>query len=176
LSSTAKAVAKKEFNIAWTIYVGWMPWPYAAEAGIVKKWADKYGIAINITQINDYVVSSIASRRHAAIDDDFGAGDEARFIGGEKQRGVRGVAAVTHESERDASDPLLEERRDVAAGTLPGEPRFHHRCVQLSRNHGVYPDAVLGVLNGNHAGELDNAGFGGGICNLRRAAETNAGG
>jgi len=53
----ASAAPKKEFNIAWTIYVGWMPWPYAAEAGIVKKWADKYGITINVTQINDYVES-----------------------------------------------------------------------------------------------------------------------
>ena len=34
-----------------------MPWAYAAEAGIVKKWADKYGITINVTQINDYVES-----------------------------------------------------------------------------------------------------------------------
>jgi NitT/TauT family transport system substrate-binding protein len=56
-SSVAWAAPKKEFNIAWTIYVGWMPWPYAAESGIVKKWADKYGIAINVTQINDYVES-----------------------------------------------------------------------------------------------------------------------
>ena len=32
-----------------------MPWPYAVDAGIVKKWADKYGITINVTQINDYV-------------------------------------------------------------------------------------------------------------------------
>ena len=55
--SPALAEKKKEFNIAWTIYVGWMPWPYAAEAGIVKKWADKYDIKINITQINDYVES-----------------------------------------------------------------------------------------------------------------------
>mgnify|MGYP002336294291 CR=1 FL=1 len=54
---SAFAAKKKEFNIAWTIYVGWMPWPYAAERGIVKKWADKYGITINITQINDYVES-----------------------------------------------------------------------------------------------------------------------
>jgi NitT/TauT family transport system substrate-binding protein len=53
----AQAAAKKDFNIAWTIYVGWMPWPYAAESGIVKKWADKYGITINVTQINDYVES-----------------------------------------------------------------------------------------------------------------------
>src|SRR6476619_6423924 len=53
----AWAAPKKEFNIAWTIYVGWMPWPYAADNGIVKKWADKYGITINVVQINDYVES-----------------------------------------------------------------------------------------------------------------------
>jgi NitT/TauT family transport system substrate-binding protein len=53
----AVAAPKKEFNIAWTIYVGWMPWPYAMQTGIVKKWADKYGLTINVTQINDYVES-----------------------------------------------------------------------------------------------------------------------
>ncbi|WP_028081573.1 putative urea ABC transporter substrate-binding protein [Solimonas soli] len=53
----AQAQPKKEFDIAWSIYVGWMPWPYAEQAGIVKKWADKYGIKIKITQINDYVES-----------------------------------------------------------------------------------------------------------------------
>lgn len=53
----AWAAPKKEFSIAWTIYVGWMPWPYAADAGVVKKWADKYGITIAVTQVNDYVES-----------------------------------------------------------------------------------------------------------------------
>jgi NitT/TauT family transport system substrate-binding protein len=53
----AQAAPKKSFEIAWTIYVGWMPWPYAAETGIVKKWADKYGIDIKVTQLNDYVES-----------------------------------------------------------------------------------------------------------------------
>jgi NitT/TauT family transport system substrate-binding protein len=56
-ATTSSAAPKKEFDIAWTIYVGWMPWPYAAETGIVKKWADKYGITIKVTQINDYVES-----------------------------------------------------------------------------------------------------------------------
>jgi NitT/TauT family transport system substrate-binding protein len=56
-SPSASAAPKKEFNIAWSIYVGWMPWPYADQAGIVKKWADKYGITIKVTQINDYVES-----------------------------------------------------------------------------------------------------------------------
>src|SRR5882757_7172085 len=57
IGTSASATPKKEFDIAWTIYVGWMPWPYAAETGIVKKWADKYGITIKVTQINDYVES-----------------------------------------------------------------------------------------------------------------------
>ncbi|MCR6632788.1 MAG: putative urea ABC transporter substrate-binding protein [Magnetospirillum sp.] len=53
----AAAEPKKDFKIAWTIYAGWMPWPYAQQAGIVKKWADKYGISIELVQINDYVES-----------------------------------------------------------------------------------------------------------------------
>jgi NitT/TauT family transport system substrate-binding protein len=57
LTGPVQAEPKKEFNFAWSIYVGWMPWPYAADAGIVKKWADKYNITINVVQINDYVES-----------------------------------------------------------------------------------------------------------------------
>lgn len=49
--------ARTEFNIGWSIYAGWMPWPYAEQAGIVKKWADKYGLKIHFTQVNDYVES-----------------------------------------------------------------------------------------------------------------------
>src|ERR1044071_2904595 len=53
----AAAGEKKSFKIAWSIYVGWMPWDYAEQSGILKKWADKYGIEIKLTQINDYVES-----------------------------------------------------------------------------------------------------------------------
>ena len=55
--STVDAAPKKSFKVAWSIYVGWMPWGYAADTGIVKKWADKYGIAIEVKQFNDYVES-----------------------------------------------------------------------------------------------------------------------
>lgn len=48
---------RKNFSVCWSIYVGWMPWGYGAEAGIVKKWADKYGIIIDVVQINDYIES-----------------------------------------------------------------------------------------------------------------------
>ncbi len=49
--------AKKDFDICWSHYTGWEPWAYADENGILKKWADKYGIKIKLTLINDYVES-----------------------------------------------------------------------------------------------------------------------
>ena len=56
LFSTA-AFAKDDYKIAWSIYVGWMPWDYAAQAGIVDKWAEKYGITIEVVPFNDYIES-----------------------------------------------------------------------------------------------------------------------
>jgi NitT/TauT family transport system substrate-binding protein len=53
----AEAQERTQFRIAWSIYVGWMPWAYAADAGIVDKWADRYGIEIEVVQINDYIES-----------------------------------------------------------------------------------------------------------------------
>jgi NitT/TauT family transport system substrate-binding protein len=57
LSGRASAAEKTSFNVAWSIYVGWMPWDYADQSGILKKWANKYGIKIKLTQVNDYVES-----------------------------------------------------------------------------------------------------------------------
>ncbi|AOL95430.1 putative urea ABC transporter substrate-binding protein [Porphyrobacter sp. LM 6] len=48
---------RTEFSIGWSIYAGWMPWAYAQQAGIVKKWGDKYGITIELVQVNDYIES-----------------------------------------------------------------------------------------------------------------------
>jgi NitT/TauT family transport system substrate-binding protein len=52
-----EAGPRKDFSIGWSIYAGWMPWPYAQQAGIVKKWEDKYGIKIRFVQVNDYIES-----------------------------------------------------------------------------------------------------------------------
>jgi len=56
-AAPAAEAPKKEFNIGWSIYAGWMPWAYAEKSGILKKWADKYRIKINLIQVNDYVES-----------------------------------------------------------------------------------------------------------------------
>ncbi len=55
LSTTASA--RDSFKICWSIYVGWVPWAYGADQGIVDKWADKYDIDIEVVQINDYIES-----------------------------------------------------------------------------------------------------------------------
>lgn len=55
--SAAFASAAEPFKVCWSIYVGWMPWGYGAEQKIVDKWAAKYGIEIEVVQINDYVES-----------------------------------------------------------------------------------------------------------------------
>ena len=57
VSTHVSAQEKSSFKICWSIYVGWMPWAYGAEKGIVKKWADKYDIEIEVVQINDYIES-----------------------------------------------------------------------------------------------------------------------
>ncbi|MDR9426449.1 MAG: lipid kinase, partial [Marinobacter sp.] len=56
-SAPVMAEEKDQFQIAWSIYVGWMPWGYGEAEGIVDKWADKYDIEIDVVQINDYIES-----------------------------------------------------------------------------------------------------------------------
>ncbi|MEM6624957.1 MAG: putative urea ABC transporter substrate-binding protein [Pseudomonadota bacterium] len=53
----AHAQEKTSFKVAWSIYVGWMPWGYLEDSGIMDKWADKYGIDVEIVQVNDYIES-----------------------------------------------------------------------------------------------------------------------
>ena len=57
LALPAHAEKKDHFSVCWTIYAGWMPWEYGATQGIVDKWAKKYGIDIDVVQLNDYVES-----------------------------------------------------------------------------------------------------------------------
>jgi len=56
-STPTFAAGKKDFKVCWTIYAGWMPWGEAKTQGIVSKWAKKYGINVDVVQLNDYVES-----------------------------------------------------------------------------------------------------------------------
>ena len=56
-STSLFAGTKKDFKVAWSIYVGWMPWDVIESQKIMDKWAKKYGINVEIVQINDYIES-----------------------------------------------------------------------------------------------------------------------
>lgn len=44
------------FTVGWSVYVGWDPYQYMAKSGILKKWGDKYGVAIKVQRF-DYAPS-----------------------------------------------------------------------------------------------------------------------
>jgi NitT/TauT family transport system substrate-binding protein len=56
-STSSFAAGRTDFKVCWTIYAGWMPWGEAKTQGIVSKWAKKYGINVDVVQMNDYVES-----------------------------------------------------------------------------------------------------------------------
>lgn len=55
LAPAARAEAPV-FTVGWSVYAGWNPYFYMQKSGILKKWADKYGIVIRIQRF-DYAAS-----------------------------------------------------------------------------------------------------------------------
>ena len=47
---------KPAFTVGWSIYAGWTPYHYMQKSGLLKKWADKYGIVIKVQRF-DYAPS-----------------------------------------------------------------------------------------------------------------------
>src|ERR1700724_1860710 len=47
---------KPAFTVGWSIYAGWTPYHYMQKSGLLKKWADKYGITIKVQRF-DYAPS-----------------------------------------------------------------------------------------------------------------------
>src|SRR6201982_1015550 len=54
--SSLLAQQKPSFTVGWSVYVGWDPYYFMARSGILKKWADKYGINIRVQRF-DYAPS-----------------------------------------------------------------------------------------------------------------------
>src|SRR5208283_1598946 len=56
VSAPASLAQKPSFTVGWSVYAGWTPYYYLNKAGILKKWADKYGITIKVQRF-DYAPS-----------------------------------------------------------------------------------------------------------------------
>jgi NitT/TauT family transport system substrate-binding protein len=48
--------AAPTFTVGWSVYAGWNPYFYMAKSGILKRWADKYGVVIKVQRF-DYAAS-----------------------------------------------------------------------------------------------------------------------
>ena len=50
------ALEKPAFTVGWSIYAGWTPYHYLNRSGLLRKWADKYGVTIKVQRF-DYAPS-----------------------------------------------------------------------------------------------------------------------
>src|SRR5579862_2713215 len=55
-ASSLAAANPPSFTVGWSVYVGWDPYQYMVRSGILKKWADKYNVAIKVQRF-DYAPS-----------------------------------------------------------------------------------------------------------------------
>jgi len=108
------AAEKPSFTVGWSVYVGWNPYYYMAKSGILKKWADKYNVAIRVQRF-DYApsldafvaknIDACAMTNMEALDMPAAAGiDTTSIITGDYSNG---------------NDALLV-RRDLTIPQLPG--------------------------------------------------------
>ncbi|MGB3406029.1 MAG: putative urea ABC transporter substrate-binding protein [Jannaschia sp.] len=131
------AQEKTDFRVAWSIYVGWMPWGYLEDSGIMDKWADKYGIDVEIVQINDYV-ESINQYTAGAFDGVSATNMDTLSIpsGG----GVDTTALIVGDFSNGNDAVILKGEGDITA--LSGRPV---NLVELSVSHYLLARALDSV-------------------------------
>ena len=150
-ASTAFAQERTEFRVAWSIYVGWMPWGYLEESGIMDKWAEKYGIDVEIVQINDYV-ESINQYTAGAFDGVSATNMDTLSIpaGG----GVDTTALIVGDFSNGNDAVILKGEGDLTA--LSGKPV---NLVELSVSHYLLARALdsVGLREADLAGVINTS-------------------
>ncbi|MEO1788543.1 MAG: putative urea ABC transporter substrate-binding protein [Pseudomonadota bacterium] len=137
VAAPSVAQEKTEFRVAWSIYVGWMPWGYLEDSGIMDKWAEKYGIDVEIVQINDYV-ESINQYTAGAFDGVSATNMDTLSIpsGG----GVDTTALIVGDFSNGNDAVILKGEGDLAS--LAGKPV---NLVELSVSHYLLARALDSV-------------------------------
>ena len=115
LMAAISAHAADAYRLAWSHYTGWEPWGYAADNGIIKKWADKYGIDVEVTLVNDYIESInlytaghfdavVATNMDALTIPAVGGVDSTALIMGDFSNGNDGIVAKNASAIADLKD------------------------------------------------------------------------
>src|SRR5712692_1305544 len=110
------AQLKPSFTVGWSVYAGWDPYYFMAKSGILRKWADKYGINIRVQRF-DYApsldafvaknIDACAMTNMEALDMPAAAGvDTTAIIVGDYSNGNDAVIV----------------RQNLTLGQIPGKP------------------------------------------------------
>ncbi len=116
LGATGAAAQTPTFTVGWSVYAGWNPYFYMQKSGILKKWADKYGIAIKVQRF-DYAASLdsfVAKNIDACTMTNMEALDMPAAAG------VDSTAIIVGDYS-NGNDAVLV-RNNLTFGTLPGKP------------------------------------------------------
>ncbi|MCR9257818.1 MAG: putative urea ABC transporter substrate-binding protein [Alphaproteobacteria bacterium] len=137
LSQPASAQQKSDFKVCWSIYVGWMPWGYLQDSGIMAKHAEKQGISVEIVQINDYI-ESINQYTAGAYDGCSMTNMDALSIpsGG----GVDTTALIVGDYSNGNDGIILKDKKTLA--DIKGQ---NVNLVELSVSHYLLARALDGV-------------------------------
>lgn len=104
------------FTVGWSVYAGWNPYFYMQKSGILKKWADKYGVAIKVQRF-DYA-ASLDSFVAKNIDACTMTNMEALDL--PAAAGIDSTAIIVGDYS-NGNDAVLV-RNDVTFATLPSKP------------------------------------------------------
>jgi len=137
MPTAADAAPKTKFKIAWSIYVGWMPWGYASDEKIMKKWADKYGIDVRIVQVNDYVESI---NQYTAGQFDGVVATSMDTLSIPSASGVDTTALIMGDYS-NGNDGIVSKEADSIAGFKGGKVHL----VELSVSHYLLARALASV-------------------------------
>jgi NitT/TauT family transport system substrate-binding protein len=133
----ARAADRPRFTLAWSIYVGWMPWEYADATGILDRWADRYGIEIEVVQVNDYIESI---NQYTAGQFDAVTATNMDILSIAAASGVDTTALIVGDYSNGNDAVVLRDATDLAA--IAGE-RVH--LVELSVSHYLLARALDSV-------------------------------
>src|ERR1700728_2027839 len=130
------------FTLGWSVYVGWDPYQYMAKSGLLKKWADKYGVAIKVQRF-DYAPSLDA---FVAKNIDACAMTNMEALDMPAAAGVDTTSIITGDYS-NGNDAVLV-RHNLTLGQIPGR-----RVLLVEKTVSQYLFERGMVLN-NLAGEL----------------------
>src|SRR5206468_840649 len=137
LLTTSAAAQKPAFTVGWSIYAGWTPYHYLVKSGILKKWADKYGVTIKVQRF-DYAPSLDA---FVAKNVDACAMTNMEALDMPAASGIDTTAIITGDYS-NGNDALLA-RNNVTLQQLPGKKVL---LVQKTVSEYLYERAM--TLNG----------------------------